>query len=169
MSNKFLIAVGVILSVAVGVIYLTPKADMSGTALDYLPSLNAIINATVALLLLCGLWLIKRKNHQRHKQVMLAAFGLSCLFLLSYVVYHITHESTVYGGQGLMRTIYLSLLLTHIVLAAVVAPLVLITISRGLSAKFDKHRRIARITWPIWFYVSVSGVLVYVLISPYYP
>lgn len=99
---------------------------------------------------------------------MTSSILLSALFLVSYVAYHITHESTVFGGEGMIRYIYLFILLTHILFAMVIAPLVLISFTRGLSERFDKHRKIARITWPLWFYVSITGVIVFIMISPYY-
>jgi putative membrane protein len=99
---------------------------------------------------------------------MKSAFILTALFLISYVIYHTTHESTSYGGEGVIRAVYLVILLTHIVLAAAIVPLVLVTFSRALTEKFDKHKRIARITFPLWLYVSITGVVVYLMISPYY-
>ena len=103
-----------------------------------------------------------------HRLCMSASLGLSALFLISYVAYHITHESTVFGGEGTTRTVYLIVLLTHILFAMVIAPLVLITFTRALSRQFDKHRKIARITYPMWLYVSITGVIVYLMIAPYY-
>lgn len=166
--NALIYIVGVVLALAVGVIYLTPKMDMSGTWMDVLPTVNAFINGLVSLLLVAGLVLIKNGQRRAHERVMTASIVLSALFLVSYVAYHITHESTSFGGEGWIRTVYFVILLTHIVLAAVITPLVLITFVRALSQRFDKHRKIARITWPLWFYVSVSGVIVYLMISPYY-
>ncbi len=99
---------------------------------------------------------------------MISALSLSVLFLLCYVTYHSLAESTVYGGEGVMKTIYYFILISHILLAIAIVPLVLITFSRGLAAKYDKHRKIARYTLPLWLYVTISGVLVYILISPYY-
>jgi len=99
---------------------------------------------------------------------MLSAFFLSALFLISYVIYHSATESTSFGGAGLIRTVYFFILITHIVLAAAILPLILITMSRALSSRFDRHRKIARITFPLWLYVSVTGVVVYLMIAPYY-
>lgn len=167
-SNRLIFIVGTILAIAVGVIYITPKIDMSGTWMDNLPAVNASINGTVTVLLIIGLVFIKQGKIGAHKKVMSASIIMSALFLISYVAYHITHESTVFGGEGMIRNVYLFILLTHILFAIVIAPLVLITYTRALSKRLDKHRKLARITWPLWFYVSITGVVVYIMISPYY-
>lgn len=134
-----------------------------------LPRLNALLNGTAFLCLAIAYWAIRKKNVQLHRRMTTTAMGLSVLFLLSYVVFHLTTESTPYGGTGAWRGIYFFILLTHIVLSAIVLPLVLFTFVRGYLGEFEKHRRIARITWPIWMYVTLTGVLVYWMISPYYP
>jgi uncharacterized membrane protein YozB (DUF420 family) len=126
-----------------------------------LPAVNATLNATAAVLLSIGYVLIRKGRVETHRKVMLAAFGASVLFLISYLVYHANVGSKHFPGQGAIRTIYFSILLTHTVLAAVIVPLVLVTLSRALSARFDRHRAIARVTLPIWLYVSVTGVIVY--------
>ena len=126
-----------------------------------LPALNAILNATAAVLLAIGYALIRRKRIQTHRKVMLAAFTVSCAFLVSYLVYHYQVGSKRFPGAGAIRTVYLTILLTHTVLAAAVPPLAIITLSRGLASRFDRHRAIARWTLPIWLYVSVTGVVVY--------
>jgi uncharacterized membrane protein YozB (DUF420 family) len=126
-----------------------------------LPALNAILNATAAVLLSIGYVLIRKGRIETHRKVMLAAFTTSALFLVSYLVYHANVGSKHFPGQGTIRTVYLTILLTHTVLAAVIVPLVLVTLSRALSARFDRHRALARLTLPIWLYVSVTGVIVY--------
>jgi len=126
-----------------------------------LPALNATLNATAAVLLSIGYVLIRKGRIDTHRKVMLAAFVTSALFLVSYLVYHANVGSKRFPGHGTLRTIYLTILLTHTVLAAVIVPLVLVTLSRALSARFDRHRAIARLTLPIWLYVSVTGVIVY--------
>lgn len=166
--NWLIYTVGVVLALAVGVIYITPKYDMSGTWMDNLPLVNAIINGTVSVLLILGVYFIRNKNKAAHQKCMTASVALSALFLISYVAYHVTHESTTFEGEGLARNIYLFILLTHIVLAMVIAPLVLITYVRALSQRFDSHRKIARITFPMWLYVTLTGVAVYIMIAPYY-
>jgi uncharacterized membrane protein YozB (DUF420 family) len=126
-----------------------------------LPSLNAVLNASAAILLVWGYTLIRRGRRDAHKKVMLAAFGVSCAFLVSYLVYHAQVGSVRFQGTGLLRTTYLGILLTHTILAALVPFLAGITLYRGLKGDFSKHRRIARWTLPIWLYVSVTGVIVY--------
>jgi uncharacterized membrane protein YozB (DUF420 family) len=126
-----------------------------------LPGLNAILNASAALLLVIGYVLIRRRQIDAHRNVMLAAFGISVLFLISYVTYHVQVGSVRFQKTGTIRTLYFSVLLTHTVLAAVVPFLAIITLSRGLRGRYDPHRRIARWTLPVWLYVSVTGVIVY--------
>jgi uncharacterized membrane protein YozB (DUF420 family) len=129
-----------------------------------LPALNATLNATSAVLISIGWILIKRGRRVAHKNVMIAACITSTLFLTSYLIYHAQVGSVRFTKTGAIRTVYLSILLTHTVLAAVIVPLVLVTLSRGLRGNFDRHRRIARWTMPIWLYVSVTGVVVYVML-----
>jgi protein SCO1/2/putative membrane protein len=129
--------------------------------ISILPTINAVLNATAAVLLVWGYTLIRRKRMATHRKVMTAAFVVSCLFLVCYLVYHAQVGSVRFGHTGALRALYLSILGTHTVLAATVPVLAIITLRRGLSARFDKHRRIARWTLPIWLYVSVTGVVVY--------
>ncbi|MEK3881959.1 DUF420 domain-containing protein [Paenibacillus sp. PL2-23] len=133
-----------------------------------LPLLNAIFNSFTFVSLLIALIAIMKKNVRMHRAFILMAFVTTTLFLVSYVTYHYLTESTPYGGEGLLKGIYLFVLLTHIVLAIVVVPLALMSLARGLANQVDKHRRIARWTMPIWLYVSLTGVIVYLMISPYY-
>lgn len=126
-----------------------------------LPTVNALLNATAALLLLLGWGLVRARRLAAHRRVMLAACACSLLFLVSYLVYHFEAGSVRFPGSGGARTFYLSVLLTHTVLAAILPVLVLITLARALARRFDRHRRIARWTLPIWLYVSVTGVIVY--------
>ena len=133
-----------------------------------MPMLNAFLNGSTFIMLLFGFNAIRKKKVEVHRKFMFTALILSILFLLSYVTYHALTDSTSYGGEGILKSIYLFILLTHIVLAAAVVPLVLITFSRALTERFDKHRKIARITLPIWLYVTLTGVIVYLMISPYY-
>ena len=133
-------------------------------AVSDLPALNATLNATCAVLLVTGWILIKRGRIQAHRNVMLAACAVSALFLTSYLVYHAQVGSVKFTKQGPIRLVYFSILLTHTVLAATIVPMVVITLSRGLRARYDTHRRIARWTMPLWLYVSVTGVIVYVML-----
>jgi putative membrane protein len=129
-----------------------------------LPALNAFLNCTAAVLLIWGYTLIRRRKKDTHRRVMLAAFIASCAFLTFYLIYHVQVGSVRFPHTGTIRTVYLSILVTHTILAATVPPLAIITLSRGLSAKFDKHRTIARWALPIWLYVSVTGVVVYLML-----
>ena len=126
-----------------------------------LPALNALLNGTSFVLLLIGYTLIRRGKRGAHQRVMLAAFACSVLFLTSYLIYHAQVGSVRFQGQGPIRTVYFSILLTHTVLAAAVPFLASITLTRGLRGRFAKHRAIARVTLPIWMYVSVTGVVIY--------
>ena len=129
---------------------------------------NGIINSVVSFLLLVGLLAVKRGRYQLHKRVMIAAMILSVLFLVSYILHHLLSDSTSYGGEGTMKTVYYFILISHIILAGLIMPFVLFTAYRGLVAEWPRHKKLAKITWPIWFYVSVTGVIVYLMISPYY-
>ncbi|MGH9311661.1 MAG: DUF420 domain-containing protein [Vicinamibacterales bacterium] len=129
-----------------------------------LPALNAILNAVAAALLVSGWVLIKRRRIAQHRACMLAAFGTSTLFLVSYVIYHANVGSRPFGGQGAIRVVYFAILISHILLAAAILPLSIVTLRRGLAGRFDQHVRIARWTLPIWLYVSVTGVVVYLML-----
>ena len=130
----------------------------------YLPAVNATLNAISAVLLTIGYVLIRSRRIDAHRRVMIAAFATSSLFLLCYVIYHAQVGSVRFPRQGFVRPLYYGILITHVTLAATVPPLAIITLSRALKARFDRHRAIARWTLPIWLYVSVTGVLVYVLL-----
>jgi uncharacterized membrane protein YozB (DUF420 family) len=129
-----------------------------------LPSINAILNGTAAVLLVWGWTLIRRKRIETHRKVMTAAFATSCLFLISYLIYHYQVGTVRFQGTGAIRAIYLSILGTHTLLAAAVPFMAIVTLRRGLAGRYDRHRRIARWTLPVWLYVSVTGVVVYVML-----
>ena len=133
-----------------------------------LPALNASLNGLSAILLATGFGFIRRRQIERHRACMVAAFGVSTAFLVSYVVYHAEHGSTPFSGQGWIRPVYYSLLASHVLLAIAVLPLALVTLYRAWRADFAGHRRIAEITFPIWMYVSVTGVLVYWMLYQLY-
>jgi uncharacterized membrane protein YozB (DUF420 family) len=137
-------------------------------AISDLPVLNATLNATSAVLLLTGYMLIRRGNARLHQRCMLAALTSSALFLTSYVIYHVNTGSRPFQGEGLARTVYLIILATHVVLAAVILPFALTTATRGLRAQYDRHVRIARWTLPLWLYVSVTGVVIYLMLYQLY-
>ncbi|MFL6280203.1 MAG: DUF420 domain-containing protein [Vicinamibacterales bacterium] len=132
--------------------------------LSDLPALNAFLNATAAVLLVIGFSLIRAGRIRQHRGVMIAACAVSTMFLTSYVIYHAHIGSKPFHGRGPIRVVYFTILLTHVVLAATVVPLAVITLSRGLRSRFDRHVAIARWTFPIWLYVSVTGVIVYLML-----
>lgn len=135
----------------------------------FLPHVNAGINTVVAILLVVGLVLIKRGRREAHKKVMVAALALSGLFLASYLTYHYAHGSTAFQGQGAIRPVYFTILITHTILAVVNLPFIIVTVWRAYKGEFAKHRRIAKVTWYMWFYVAVTGPLVYLLLYQLYP
>jgi len=129
-----------------------------------LPTVNAVLNATACVLLVRGRWLIRWKRIEEHRKTMIAAFVTSCLFLVCYLIYHARVGSVRFPHTGPIRTLYLTILGTHTVLAATVPVLAIVTLRRGLTQRYEMHRRIARWTWPIWMYVSVTGVVVYLML-----
>ena len=144
------------------------KVDGAGAYLHALPAVNALLNSLTAVALLVGFYFIRQKNVLAHRASMGTAFALGALFLVSYVAYHSQVDSTKFGGEGTIRTVYFLLLLTHISLAIVTVGLVLFTLYFALTGQYTKHKAIARWTFPVWLYVSVTGVIVYFMISPYY-
>jgi len=130
--------------------------------------INAAINSTVSVLLLLGLITVKNKKYLLHKRIMITAIILSCLFLVSYICHHLFTGETKFGAEGTVRYVYYFILGTHIILAAIILPFILFTAYRSMIGEFARHKKLARITWPIWFYVAVTGVVVYFMISPYY-
>ena len=145
------------------------KVDVDlGFDVHLLAKCNAIINSCVSVLLIAGLITVRKRQFERHKIIMLTAMVLSVLFLVCYIAYHLFTGDTTYGGTGVIRYVYLFILITHIILAAVILPFILFTAYRSLIGEYDKHKKLARYTWPLWLYVSVTGVVVYLMISPYY-
>jgi len=145
-----------------------PQKELIPLWVFSLPLFNAILNGTCSVLLILSLYFIKRKDIKTHKNLNILTFILSSLFLVSYIIFHATGIKTTYGGQGLIRSIYYFILITHIILAAIVLPLVLFSFQKGLQMKVEQHKKLVRWTYPIWLYVTITGVLVYVMISPYY-
>jgi uncharacterized membrane protein YozB (DUF420 family) len=132
-------------------------------------ALNATLNGISAILLVCGYAAIRSGKRELHKKFMLSAFSVSCAFLISYVIYHIRIREVIhFQGQGFIRPVYFTLLISHTILAVVIVPLILITLRRAFLEKFDKHRTIARWTLPLWFYVSITGVIVYFMVYQWY-
>ncbi|WP_310994231.1 DUF420 domain-containing protein [Aequorivita marina] len=136
--------------------------------LGFLPPIYATINGLTAVILIVAVYQIRKGNRKGHERLMKTAITCSVLFLVMYMAYHMTSDSTKYGGEGMWKYIYYFILLTHILLSVLVIPFVLITYVRAISGQFYKHRKIARITYPLWLYVAISGVVVYLMISPYY-
>ena len=169
-QKKFLfpiIILSIIIPVLIGILFFTPKITIDAN-LDFLPMVNATINGTCSLVLIVAVWAIKNGKQLLHRQLMIAAMVLSGLFLVTYVLYHATHDSTKFGGTGTIKYIYYFILLSHILLSIIILPLVLTTFGRALNGNFPKHKKLARITFPLWLYVTVTGVLVYLMIAPYY-
>lgn len=159
----------VVPAVVVFLLKLTPPDVTLSIDLNIFPKLNAVINSLTTIALLAGFYFVKRKQVIAHRAAMLSALALSSLFLLSYIFYHtLKGEDTRFGGEGFIRYVYYFILITHIVLAAIILPLVLKTFSKALLGKIDEHRRWAKWTFPLWLYVAVTGVLVYVFLAPYY-
>lgn len=167
-ARNITIGISVAIPTVVVLLYYMPKTWAQGVNFEFLPLVNACINGTTFILLLLALRAIKNGNRNLHQKLMWTSLSLSVLFLLSYVTYHSTAESTKYGGEGVLRYVYYFVLLTHILLSAIIVPMVLVTLFRALAERFDKHKKIAKITFPLWLYVTFTGVLVYILISPYY-
>ncbi len=179
-----IILVSIIIPVAVALLFTVKLKDfgIEVEPLSFLPPIYAGLNGLTALLLVMGVMAIKNGNQKVHERFMTTAIACSVIFLVMYVAYHMTTETTVYGDidgnkildpkekeyAGTMRSVYLFILLTHIALSVAIIPLVLITYVRALAARFDKHKKIAKITFPLWLYVAVTGVVVYLMISPYY-
>ncbi|GAA4279875.1 DUF420 domain-containing protein [Gaetbulibacter aestuarii] len=159
----------VLLSIAIPLVV----AILFGVRIDvdlpvFLPPIYASINAATALVLVLAFMAIRNNKITLHRRLMKFAIALSVAFLVMYVAYHMTSDSTKYGGEGVLRYIYFFILITHILLSIAVIPFVLLTYVRAITNNFEKHKKIAKITFPLWLYVAVTGVLVYILISPYY-
>jgi len=178
-----IIIVSIAIPLAVAFIMLVPQAKIDfGFSTRFLPVFHAILNSSTAILLIASLYFIKNGQIKAHKRANLLAVVLSSIFLVSYVIYHSSNPSTKFGdlnhdgvlsdgerqAAGVLRYIYYFILTSHIILSGVIIPLVLFTLQKAFQEKFDKHRKLARITWPIWLYVAVTGVVVYLMISPYY-
>jgi putative membrane protein len=164
-----IVILSILINVIVASLFFMPKVQAAeGFDLTFLPLLNAVLNSFTFVFLIAALIMIKKKNIKLHRRFILAAFSTTAIFLISYLTYHGLAESTHFGGEGTIKYVYFFILITHIILAAIIVPLALITLMRGLNMQVEKHRKIARWTMPIWLYVSLTGVLVYLLISPYY-
>lgn len=166
----WIIILSVVIPVAVAFMFSIKLKDLGFDVkpLKFLPPVYAAINAVTAILLIAAITAIKKGNRKLHENLMKSAIACSVAFLLMYVAYHLTTERTEFGGAGTIKTIYRFILATHIILSIATIPLVLITYVRALAQRFDKHKKIAKITFPIWLYVAITGVVVYFMIAPYY-
>ena len=169
-SKSFIIIVSILIPVVVAILFNVKLNDFGYNVapMHFLPPIYAGINALTAVVLVAAVIAIKNGNRVVHERLMTSAIVLSILFLVMYVIYHMTTESTKYGGEGMLRMVYFGFLISHIILSIAIIPLVLITYVRALSERFDQHKKIAKITFPIWLYVAVTGVIVYWMIAPYY-
>src|SRR6476469_4753407 len=167
-ARVWIYAVSILVFAAVAFLSRVKLAVDLGFDVHLFAKVNAVINTIVAVLLIAGLVAAKQRRYGTHKRIMLTAIVLSSLFLVSYICHHLFAGETKFGGVGAIRTIYFIILATHIILAAIILPFILFTAYRALIGEYAAHRKLARRTWPIWFYVSVTGPIVYLLISPYY-
>jgi putative membrane protein len=163
--KKLIIFLSVFIPLAVAILF---RVKIDGYDLSFLPPIYATINGITAILLVVAVWSIKNGKRDFHELLMKTCIALSASFLVMYIMYHMTSDPTPYGGTGAMRYIYYFILITHIVLSVFITPLVLFTFSRALAGTFDAHRKLAKFTFPIWLYIAITGVVVYLMISPYY-
>ena len=168
--NKWILIVSIAIPVAVAALFLVKLKDfgINVTPLSFLPPIYATINAITAIVLVSAVLAIKNGKRKLHENLMKSAIALSLAFLVMYVAYHMTADSTKYGGEGMLKYVYFFILISHILLSIAIIPLVLITYVRALTQQFDQHKKLAKITFPIWLYVAVTGVVVYLMIAPYY-
>lgn len=168
--NKWIVLLSVAIPLVVAILFGVNlrKLGYDVEPLSFLPPIYATINGITAIVLVLAVLAIKKGNRQLHENLMKTAIACSVAFLAMYVAYHMTSDSTKFGGEGIIKYVYYFILITHIVLSVIIIPLVLITYVRALAQVFDKHKKIAKITFPIWLYVAVTGVIVYLMISPYY-
>ena len=163
--KRWITILSIVIPIAVALLF---RIKINGINLTFLPGIYATINGLTAVLLIIAVIAIKRKNVSLHKKLIVSCMILSGLFLVLYIAYHITSDSTAFGGDGGLKLFYYVVLISHILLSVVIIPFVLITYSRALLGNFEKHKKIAKFTFPLWLYVAISGVIVYIMISPYY-
>ncbi len=164
--NKLITLVSVVIPVVVAILFGVKLPNVE--PLSFLPPIDAATNGLTALLLIVAVWAIKNGKRTLHQNLMTTCIALSLAFLVMYVAYHMTSDSTTFGGEGWVKWVYYFILITHIILSIAIIPLVLRTYARAYLKKFEAHRKLAKITFPIWLYVAVTGVVVYLMISPYY-
>lgn len=163
--RKFIIALSVIIPLAVAILF---RVKIDGFDFSFLPPIYATINGITAVVLIIAVWAIKNQKRALHELLMKICIGLSASFLVMYILYHMTSEPTAFGGEGVIKYVYYFILISHIILSVFITPLVLFTFSRALAGTFERHRQLAKFTFPIWLYIAITGVIVYVMISPYY-
>ena len=168
--NKWIVVLSIVIPVAVAALFGINLRELGFDVepLTFLPPIYAAINGLTAVLLISAFIAIKNKNLVLHKNLMTTAIFCSVLFLVMYVAYHMTSDSTKFTGEGLIRYVYFFILVSHIALSIIVIPFVLVTYLRAITNNIEKHKKIAKITFPLWLYVAVTGVIVYIMISPYY-
>ncbi|ARV15992.1 DUF420 domain-containing protein [Polaribacter sp. SA4-12] len=168
--KKIITGLSIVIPIAVAALFLVNlrKLGFNVEPLTFLPPIYASINGLTAIVLIAAVIAIKKGNKKLHEQLTTFAIGCSLLFLVMYIGYHMTSDSTSFGGEGVIKYIYLFILFTHIVLSIVIIPFVLTTFMRAKLGNFPQHKKIAKITFPLWLYVAITGVVVYLMISPYY-
>lgn len=167
-SMKLINTLSIVIPVAVAVLLGLPTKLDLGSWTKTLPHINAVINSLTSVALLVGLWFIKKKDIASHQKAMTLAFALGACFLVFYVLYHLTNESTKFGGEGTIRYFYYFILISHILLSLVVLPFVLRAMYFATTNQIERHRKTTKMAFPLWLYVSVTGVIAYLMISPYY-
>ncbi len=168
--NIWIVILSIIIPVVVAILFGVNLRELGFDVqpLTFLPPIYASINAVTALVLVMAFIAVQNKKITLHKRLMQFAICLSLVFLVMYVAYHMTSDSTKYGGEGVMKYVYYVILISHILMSIIVIPFVLITYVRGITNNIERHKKIAKITFPLWFYVAITGVVVYIMISPYY-
>ncbi|QWX84079.1 DUF420 domain-containing protein [Cellulophaga sp. HaHaR_3_176] len=164
--NKLITIVSIVVPVVVAILFRVKIPDAK--PLSFLPPIYASVNGITAILLIAAVFAIKNGKKVMHQNLMKTCIGLSLAFLVMYIGYHMTSESTKFGGDGAVKYVYYFILITHIILSIIIIPLVLKTYAKAYLEKFEEHRKLAKITFPIWLYVAITGVVVYLMISPYY-
>lgn len=168
--NKWIVVLSIAIPLVVALLFGVNLRDLGYdvTPLTFLPPIYATINGITAVLLVWAVVAIRKGKRELHERLVKICIGCSVAFLAMYVAYHMTAESTSYGGEGVIRYVYFFILITHILLSVVIIPFVLVTFVRALAGNFERHRKLAKVTFPLWLYVAVTGVIVYLMISPYY-
>jgi len=168
--NKWIIILSVTIPLVVALLFGVNlrKLGYDVEPLSFLPPIYATINGCTAIVLIVAVWAVKNGRQKLHENLMKFAICLSVAFLAMYVAYHMTSDSTSYGGEGAIRYLYFFILITHILLSIIIIPFVLVTYVRAIAGSFERHKKLARITYPLWLYVAITGVIVYLMISPYY-